>query len=77
MALFNMPLESTKDFGGGLKKDEFQKSVKMSTYLVAFIVCDYAHVTSKTSSGITVSYSVPFHVLKFSRFELKKLALYD
>jgi len=55
--LFNMPLQSTSDYDKGLKKDEFQTTVKMSTYLVAFVVCDYKHITLQTDSNITVSIS--------------------
>jgi len=58
--LFNMPLQSTSDYDKGLKKDEFQTTVKMSTYLVAFVVCDYKHITLQTDSNITVSISPNF-----------------
>lgn len=53
--LFNMPLKSTSDSDGGLKKDEFDTTVKMSTYLVAFVVCDYKKIESRTKSNVTVS----------------------
>ena len=40
----------------GEEVDEFEESVLMSTYLVAFVVIvDYDHVTNKTESGIEVS----------------------
>ena len=36
--------------------DEFEESVKMSSYLVAFVVCeDYAFTTNTTQSGVKVS----------------------
>lgn len=59
-ALFNMPLEKTSDYKGGLVVDAFKESVKMSTYLVAIVVCDYASKTNTTKSGINVSvYATP------------------
>ena len=30
--------------GKNLTETQFMQSVKMSTYLVAFVVCDFAHV---------------------------------
>ena len=37
--------------------DHFEESVRMSTYLLAFIVCDYGYKSEKTSRGIEVSKS--------------------
>ena len=54
-ALFNMPIKETLSHGSdGLVKDVFQESVKMSTYLVAFVVCDYGNLTSHTSRNTKV-----------------------
>lgn len=53
-ALFNMPLASSTPISG-LMLDKFQQSVKMSTYLVAFIVCDFDSITNKTKAGTDVS----------------------
>ena len=57
IALFNMPLNKTEDYKNGRVVDRFQESVKMSTYLVAFVVCDYKSKKGKTKSGVDVSTS--------------------
>ncbi|XP_064412789.1 endoplasmic reticulum aminopeptidase 2 [Latimeria chalumnae] len=60
IALSNMPKIKTLELGAGLFEDQFDVSVKMSTYLVAFIVCDFKSVSAMTSTGIKVSiYAAP------------------
>lgn len=60
ISLSNTPLVSTNEVSAGLLEDQFAPSVRMSTYLVAFVVCDFKSVTAKTSSGIQVSvYAAP------------------
>ncbi|XP_023658798.2 endoplasmic reticulum aminopeptidase 2-like isoform X1 [Paramormyrops kingsleyae] len=59
-ALSNMPKIRTLELGNGLVEDHFAQSVRMSTYLVAYVVCDFRSVTANTSSGVKVSvYAVP------------------
>jgi aminopeptidase N len=56
ISLFNMPLDKTEPYEqAGLMLDTFQTSVSMSTYLVAFVVCDYANLTETTLNGVMVS----------------------
>ncbi|XP_072521294.1 endoplasmic reticulum aminopeptidase 2 [Salminus brasiliensis] len=60
IALSNMPVEHTMKLDDGLFEDRFETSVQMSTYLVAFIVCDFKSVSKRTVTGIDVSiYAVP------------------
>ncbi|XP_030647271.1 endoplasmic reticulum aminopeptidase 2 [Chanos chanos] len=60
VALSNMPIEQTVKVSDGLLEDHFEPSVRMSTYLVAFILCDFKSVSGRTSTGIDVSvYAVP------------------
>ncbi|XP_062942906.1 endoplasmic reticulum aminopeptidase 2 [Cynocephalus volans] len=55
IALSNMPKIKTTEVEGGLLEDHFGTTVKMSTYLVAYIVCDFNSVSGTTSSGVKVS----------------------
>ncbi|XKL69322.1 hypothetical protein PGB90_007091 [Kerria lacca] len=74
ISLFNMPIKSTDDIGfymgTGLVRDDFYESVEMSTYLVAFVVCDYNHTHTKTSKGISVSVYAPTDLLPQANFAL-------
>ncbi|KAM7147545.1 endoplasmic reticulum aminopeptidase 2 isoform 1-T2 [Molossus nigricans] len=55
IALSNMPKVKTIELEGGLLEDHFETTVKMSTYLVAYIVCDFKSVSGTSSSGVKVS----------------------
>uniref|UniRef100_A0AC11ETG8 Endoplasmic reticulum aminopeptidase 2 n=1 Tax=Ovis aries TaxID=9940 RepID=A0AC11ETG8_SHEEP len=55
IALSNMPKVKTIELEGGLLEDHFETTVKMSTYLVAYIVCDFTSVSGTASSGVKVS----------------------
>nr|XP_055168757.1 endoplasmic reticulum aminopeptidase 2 [Nyctereutes procyonoides] len=55
VALSNMPKVKTIELEGGILEDHFETSVKMSTYLVAYVVCDFISVSGTTSSGVKVS----------------------
>lgn len=60
IALSNMPIEKTVALGEGLLEDHFAVSAKMSTYLVAFVICDFKSVSGTTPSGVKVSvYAAP------------------
>ncbi|XP_071451977.1 endoplasmic reticulum aminopeptidase 1-like [Hetaerina americana] len=74
IALANMPVEATEDagyyMGTGLLRDDFQESLKMSTYLVAWVVCDYKSISKQTARGISVSVYAPQHHLHRADFAL-------
>ncbi|XP_065165053.1 endoplasmic reticulum aminopeptidase 1-like isoform X2 [Atheta coriaria] len=63
IALFNMPVVTTEDvgfyMGTGLLRDDFKESVEMSTYLVAFVICDYEHVNTNSDRGFPVTVYTP------------------
>ncbi|KAM8866280.1 endoplasmic reticulum aminopeptidase 1b isoform 1-T1 [Synchiropus picturatus] len=60
IAISNMPKIKTVALPGGLLEDHFDTTVKMSTYLVAFIVSDFLSVTKTTQHGVKITvYAVP------------------
>uniref|UniRef100_A0A4W6GB13 Aminopeptidase n=1 Tax=Lates calcarifer TaxID=8187 RepID=A0A4W6GB13_LATCA len=60
MTLSNMPKAKSTTLTSGLVQDEFEKtSVKMSTYLVAFIVADFTPISKNVSKTLVSVYSVP------------------
>ncbi|XP_045703858.1 endoplasmic reticulum aminopeptidase 1 [Phyllostomus hastatus] len=60
LAISNMPLVKSMTVAEGLIEDHFDVTVKMSTYLVAFIISDFKSVSKMTKSGVKVSvYAVP------------------
>ncbi|XP_068460790.1 endoplasmic reticulum aminopeptidase 1b isoform X2 [Clinocottus analis] len=55
IAISNMPLVNTVALPGGLLEDHFDTTVKMSTYLVAYIVSDFLSVSKTTQHNVTIS----------------------
>ncbi|XP_073717169.1 leucyl-cystinyl aminopeptidase isoform X2 [Misgurnus anguillicaudatus] len=58
-SLSNMPKAKTTDLKNGLLVDEFEKSVKMSSYLVAFVVAEFSSVSKNVSNSTVSVYAVP------------------
>ncbi|XP_068243383.1 endoplasmic reticulum aminopeptidase 1-like isoform X1 [Palaemon carinicauda] len=70
--LFNMPLKSSVQVPNSeLMIDEFQESKDMSTYLVAFIVCDYDKVTNFTDNKVAVSVYAPPTMISQANYALR------
>uniref|UniRef100_A0A671RJ65 Aminopeptidase n=1 Tax=Sinocyclocheilus anshuiensis TaxID=1608454 RepID=A0A671RJ65_9TELE len=59
ISLSNMPKVKTTDLKNGLQEDEFEKSVKMSNYLVAFIVAEFIGVSNNVSKTMVSVYAIP------------------
>uniref|UniRef100_A0A8B9JC21 Aminopeptidase n=1 Tax=Astyanax mexicanus TaxID=7994 RepID=A0A8B9JC21_ASTMX len=59
ISLSNMPKAKTTPLPGGLFEDEFEKSVNMSTYLVAFIVANFVSANANVSNTLVSVYAVP------------------
>uniref|UniRef100_A0A4W6ELQ4 Aminopeptidase n=1 Tax=Lates calcarifer TaxID=8187 RepID=A0A4W6ELQ4_LATCA len=60
IAISNMPKVKTVELPGGLLEDHFDTTIKMSTYLVAYIVSDFLSVSKTTQHGVKISvYAVP------------------
>ncbi|TNN44636.1 Endoplasmic reticulum aminopeptidase 1 [Liparis tanakae] len=55
IAISNMPTVKTVALPGGLLEDHFDTTVKMSTYLVAYIVSDFLSVSKTTQHGVKIS----------------------
>ncbi|XP_020619456.1 endoplasmic reticulum aminopeptidase 1-like isoform X1 [Orbicella faveolata] len=73
VALANMPVQHTEGCGDAseLCTDHFQKSVNMSTYLVAFVVCDFTNISDVTSRGVKVSVWAPTEQIEQGQFALE------
>lgn len=61
ITLFNMPAETRDEVyqPGDLKLDTYRTTVPMSTYLVAFVVCDFVNIKDVSSSGTEVAVYTP------------------
>ena len=65
IALTNMP-KIHSSMRNGLTVDRYNTTVKMPTYLLAFVVCDFGNVTTVSSNGVSVSATL----ISFSLFGL-------
>jgi aminopeptidase N len=71
-AFFNSELNNKIDFDSdNLLMSIFEETVPMSTYLVAFIVCDFHFHAAKTKEGIDVRAVVPGDQISQAEFALE------
>ncbi|NWX32885.1 LCAP aminopeptidase, partial [Notiomystis cincta] len=62
ITLSNMPKKATTPVTNGIVQDEFFVSLKMSTYLVAFVVADLKNISRETNGTLVSVYSIPQHL---------------
>lgn len=55
-------------------RDDFQESVDMSTYLVAFVVCDFKRVFELTKRNTSVSVYAASHMLPHMKYAMTTAA---
>uniref|UniRef100_A0A8C3LY18 Leucyl-cystinyl aminopeptidase n=1 Tax=Chrysolophus pictus TaxID=9089 RepID=A0A8C3LY18_CHRPC len=60
--LSNMPKKATTPVTKGIVQDEFFVSLKMSTYLVAFVVADLKNISMETNGSLVSVHAMPQHV---------------
>ncbi|GAB5359892.1 hypothetical protein AAMO2058_000581100 [Amorphochlora amoebiformis] len=74
-ALSNMPPEETTDLENGRTMTKFEESVKMSTYLVAFVISDFTRRTRLTAKRqLPVSVWAPYHQITQANLALDAAA---
>uniref|UniRef100_A0A8C0V5K3 Leucyl-cystinyl aminopeptidase-like n=1 Tax=Cyanistes caeruleus TaxID=156563 RepID=A0A8C0V5K3_CYACU len=60
--LSNMPKKATTPVTNGIVEDEFFVSLKMSTYLVAFVVADLKNISRETNGTLVSVYAIQQHL---------------
>lgn len=70
-ALSNMPEACVKHLGDGTKRVQFMESPRMSTYLLAFVVGEFDHVSSLTKNGVLIRAFTPPGKPELGRYALQ------
>uniref|UniRef100_A0A914WGZ3 Aminopeptidase n=1 Tax=Plectus sambesii TaxID=2011161 RepID=A0A914WGZ3_9BILA len=73
-ALSNSPVLSTKILPSGLIETVFARTVRMSTYLVCFIISDFDHLEQMASNNVLVRTYAPADRINNTRFALNRAA---
>ncbi|XP_072215386.1 leucyl-cystinyl aminopeptidase isoform X4 [Excalfactoria chinensis] len=60
--LSNMPKKATTPVTKGIVQDEFFVSLKMSSYLVAFVVADLKNISMETNGSLVSVHAIPQHI---------------
>ncbi|KAK7068754.1 hypothetical protein SK128_000558 [Halocaridina rubra] len=73
-AFSNTPIKSTTPIGGqpGWSWDEYETTVLMPTYLLAFVVSDFAYNTTTTSTGLPYGVVARQQTIANSKYALDK-----
>ena len=70
-ALSNMPESMSRDHGDGTKTVSFLPSPRMSTYLLAFVVGEFDHVSALTKNGVMIRCFCPPGKPQLGEFALR------
>ncbi|XP_064458599.1 putative aminopeptidase-2 [Ornithodoros turicata] len=54
IAISNMPIKENSTTATGFRVTKFERTVAMTTYLVAVVVCDFAHIKGTSTNGVQV-----------------------
>lgn len=75
-AFFNMPKKGSSQVRSKPEqvRDEFEETVQMSTYLVAFVVCDFSTIHKMSEKGINVSVIASEDKIGQAKFALESAA---
>ncbi|XP_050519482.1 endoplasmic reticulum aminopeptidase 2-like isoform X3 [Diabrotica virgifera virgifera] len=80
ISLFNTPVVKTDVLGfymgTGLLYDEFLETNEISTYLVAFVICDFSQRNKQTESGVSVSIYTPEPFVSRAPFTLETTSFF-
>uniref|UniRef100_A0A2C9JE86 Aminopeptidase n=1 Tax=Biomphalaria glabrata TaxID=6526 RepID=A0A2C9JE86_BIOGL len=70
ISLFNTRLIETKLYRDSLWLDVYEDSVKMSTYLVAYVICDFKNISKMTKDNVQVRLFAPEDKIYMGQYAL-------
>ncbi|CAL1533887.1 unnamed protein product [Lymnaea stagnalis] len=69
ITLFNTPLKRSSPYNG-LWLDEYEETVRMSTYLVAYVICDFKNISKFTKDRVEVRMFAPEDKIYMGQYAL-------
>lgn len=68
IALSNMPEERSWQYDASNTAVKFKPTVIMSTYLLAFIICDFKYTASRTNNNVDIRIYAPPHLVNTTQY---------